>query len=198
MATTKNATKDAPVAKSEETVEPTSNAIVPSNNDVSTQNVIKKLLASGCKRISSVRVKNVNSTEKDNYTMVSFSLGTAIKGHVSNDGGATFEEGVSNTLFTSLFAIAGALKENDELGWMANALLQAPQALNLIFNGCTIDIVQQEIEAGEEYVNPFTTRTDSEPRVYDHKTYINHIVDFKLGKTGERMADRLADKMLGF
>ena len=151
--------------------------------NVSYQNCIKKLIAAGCKRINSVRIKNVNFTEKDNYTMISFTLSTPIRGFVSNDNGVTYQEGMTNTLFTSLYAIVGALKEDDELGWMANALLDNPQALNLIFNGGSIDILQQEIAAGEQFTNPFSTRNDATVQVYDHDVIINHIIGFKLGKT---------------
>lgn len=171
---------------------------IETNTDVSFNNMIKKLIASGCKRINSIRIKNVNYTEKDNYTMISFSLATPIRGFVSNDGGVTYEEGNTNIMFTSSYAISGALKEDEELGWMANALLDNPQALNLIFNGAQIDILQQHISAGEEYKNPFSTRTEVEPQVYDHDIIINHIIGFKLGKVGLKMADKLADKMLGF
>lgn len=167
-------------------------------SNVSYQNIIKKLIASGCKRINSVRIKNVNFTEKDNYTMISFTLASAIRGFVSKDGGVTYEEGQTNTIFTSLYAIVGALKEDEELGWMANAFLENPQALNLIFNGSTVDILQQEVAAGEEFKNPFSTREDIEPQVYDHDLIINHILGFKLGKVGMKMADRLADKLMGF
>ena len=166
--------------------------------NVSYQNCIKKLIAAGCKRINSVRIKNVNFTEKDNYTMISFTLSTPIRGFVSNDNGVTYQEGMTNTLFTSLYAIVGAVKEDDELGWMANALLDNPQALNLIFNGGSIDILQQEIVAGEQFTNPFSTRTDTTVQVYDHDVIINHIIGFKLGKTGEKMAARFADKLMGF
>lgn len=166
--------------------------------NVSYQNCIKKLIAAGCKRINSVRIKNVNFTEKDNYTMISFTLSTPIRGFVSNDNGITYQEGMTNTLFTSLYAIVGAIKENDELGWMANALLDNPQALNLIFNGGNIDILQQEIVAGEQFTNPFSTRNDTTVQVYDHDVIINHIIGFKLGKTGEKMAARFADKLMGF
>lgn len=166
--------------------------------NVSYQNCIKKLIAAGCKRINSVRIKNVNFTEKDNYTMISFTLSTPIRGFVSNDNGVTYQEGMTNTLFTSLYAIVGALKEDDELGWMANALLDNPQALNLIFNGGSIDILQQEIAAGEQFTNPFSTRNDTTVQVYDHDVIINHIIGFKLGKTGEKMAARFADKLMGF
>lgn len=166
--------------------------------NVGYQNCIKKLIAAGCKRINSVRIKNVNFTEKDNYTMVSFTLSNPIRGFVSNDNGVTYQEGMTNTLFTSLYAIVGALKEDDELGWMANALLDNPQALNLIFNGSSVDILQQEVVAGEQFTNPFSTKNDPTVQVYDHDIIINHIIGFKLGKTGEKMAARFADKLMGF
>lgn len=166
--------------------------------NASYQNCIKKLIATGCKRINSVRIKNVNFTEKDNYTMISFTLSTPIRGFVSNDNGVTYQEGMTNTLFTSLYAIVGAVKEDDELGWMANALLDNPRVLNLIFNGGSIDILQQEIVAGEQFTNPFSTRNDPTVQVYDHDVIINHIIGFKLGKTGEKMAARFADKLMGF
>lgn len=165
--------------------------------NVSYQNVIKKLIASGCKRINSVRIKNVNYTEKDNYTMISLTLAKNVRGYVSEDEGVTFELGETNVIFTSLFAIVGALKEDEELGWMGNVLLENPQALNLILNGSTVDIIQQEIEQGVEFTNPFSNGTP-EPLVYDHNIIINHIVGFKLGKTGEKMSNRLADKLMGF
>lgn len=167
-------------------------------SNVSYQNIIKKLIASGCKRINSVRIKNVNFTEKDNYIMISFTIANPIRGFVSNDNGVTYEEGETNIIFTSLYAITGALKEDEDLGWMANALLENPQALNLIFNGATVDILQQEISAGEEFTNPFSTRRDVEPQVYDHNLIINHILGFKLGRVGQKMADRFADKLMGF
>lgn len=169
-----------------------------SGNNVSHQNIVKKLIASGCKRINSIRIKNVNYEEKDNYTRISFTLSSPVRGYVSKDNGATYEFGMTNTMFTSLFAITGALKEDEELSWMANALLENPQALNLIFNGSNVDILQQEISAGEEFSNPFTTKEDPTIQVYDHDIIINHVIGFKLSKVGQRMADRLADKLMGF
>ena len=167
-------------------------------NGVNYKNIIKKLIANGCKRVNSVRIKNVNFTEKDDYTMISFTLDSNIAGYVSDDDGITYHKGETNILFTSLFAITGAFKEDEELSWMANHLLKNPNVINLILNGATVDILQQEISAGEEFVNPFTTKRDPEPRVYDHDIIINHVINFKLGKIGWKMADKLADKLLGF
>ncbi len=178
--------------------ETTANNAVEMANDNRYANVIKTLIAEGAKRINGVRIKNVNCTEKDNYTMISLTLATPIRGFVSNDGGATFQEGMTNTLFTSLYAIVGAMKEDEELGWMGNALLEHPEALNLILNGSTVDIIQQDVPSGVEYKNPFSTREDNSATVYDHDIIINNVVKFKLGKTGIRMSDKLADKLLGF
>ena len=185
----------------ETTVSPVEGAVEnPTDNtaEVSYLNTIKKLIATGCKRINNVRIKNVNCTEKDNYTMISLTLANQVKGFVSDDGGVTYKEGVTNVIFTSLYAIVGAMKEDEELGWMGNALLEHPEALNLILNGSTVDILQQDVASGEEFVNAFSSRTDVEPTVFDHDVIINHIIGFKLGKVGTKMADKLADKLLGF
>lgn len=181
----------------ETTVSPVENA-VDNAAEVGYLNTIKKLIASGCKRINNVRIKNVNCAEKDNYTMISLTLASQVKGFVSDDGGVTYKEGMTNVIFTSLYAIVGAMKEDEELGWMGNALLEHPEALNLILNGSTVDILQQDVAAGEEFINAFSSRSDVEPTVFDHDVIINHIVGFKLGKVGQKMSDKLADKLLGF
>lgn len=180
-------------SQNEEVVE---NKIQIANND-SYKDIIKKMLSNGCKRINSITIKNVNFTEKDNYTMVSFTLKTPIRGYIMDENGE-YKLGMTNTLFTSLFAITGTLKEDEELGWMANALLESPQALNLILNGATVDIIQQDIPQGVEYYNPFSTKAEVDAAVYDHDIIINHIIGFKLGKMGEKMSMRLADKLMGF
>lgn len=172
------------------------NKIQTAGND-SYKDIIKKMLSNGCKRINSITIKNVNFTEKDNYTMVSFTLKTPIRGYVMDENGE-YKLGMANTLFTSLFAITGTLKEDEELGWMANALLESPQALNLILNGATVDIIQQDVPQGVEYYNPFSTKAEVDAAVYDHDIIINHIIGFKLGKMGEKMSMRLADKLMGF
>ena len=144
--------------------------------------VLKTLMASGkCKRFNGLRIKNVNFSEEDNYTRVSFTVASKVPGYVSKDNGVTFTLGETSTIFSSTYALA----EN-------------PKALNLIMNGGTIDIIQQTIAEGEPYHNPFTTKEDVEDTVFDHDTIINYIVGFDLGKTGARFADVLAVKMMGF
>ena len=176
----------------EENVVNTNENVVATSYD----NAIKTLLANGAKKISGIRIKNINFEDKDTYTRVSLTLNKAVRGFISKDNGETYEEGMTNVIFTSLFAIIGAIKEDEELSWMANSLLTSPKKLNPIFNGAEITIVQQDVASGEEYTNPFSTRTDNIPQVYDHDIIINHIIKFKLNKMGEKAADKLLEMVL--
>ena len=72
--------------------------------------------------------------------------------------------------------------------------------IRVLLPGSKIDIIRQLVKAGEEYVNPFTTKSaeDVVPSVFDHDTYITHIVSIELGKNGSKFADMLAMKVMGF
>ena len=156
---------------------------------------IKALVANGGKRHKDVRVKNVNVTDKDVYTMVSFTTNKALPAYVAEDD--EFVLGTSNVIYSSLFAIAGAMREDEELAWMTNALLDNANAVQLILSGATLDVIQVEYAAGESIYNPFTTKEDSEATEYDHDVIINYVVGITLSKIGEKFADKLADKLLG-
>ena len=158
--------------------------------------IIKGIIAAGGKKLPNIRVKNANFTEKDNYTMVSFTLANKVRGYVRDGETGVYKEGMTNVIFTSLFAICGALKEDDEKAWIANHLLNHPTALPLLFAGSTIDIVQTEVAAGVTYRNPFSTRDNVEGVSYDHETIINNVIKVRFGKMGEIAASRLMDKML--
>lgn len=161
--------------------------------------IIKNLMASGkCRKFNDLRIKNVNQSEQDNYTRISFTVNNPVPGYISRDNGLTYELGTTNTIFSSTFALAGLLKEDEEKSWMANTVVERPQVINLILNGGSIDIIQQEVKAGEPYHNPFTTKEEPEDTIFDHDTIVNYIVGVHLGKTGTKFADILAVKMMGF
>ena len=162
------------------------------------KDIIKELMAKGCKRVNDVTVKNVVVEEFDNYVRATLVTREGLDAYVSDDNGATYHKGKSNNIFSSTFAIAGTLKENEELSWMANSIIEHPNILNLILNGSKIDVIIEEVAKGEEYINPFTTKVNPEPTTFDNDTIIKYIVDIKLGKSGMRMADKLADKLMGF
>lgn len=194
MAQTKATT--APVSKTEDPIEEVHQEEIVQG--IGYQNTIKKLIAGGARLIKGVRIKNVNVVEKDNYKRVSFTLNTLVPGYTQNETTLEWEKAKVATIYSSTYAIAGAIKEDEDKAWLGREIDERPQSLNLILNGGTVDIIQQEFEAGEEIINPFTTKANPEGSVTDHATIINHVIKFNFGSTGARMADRLADKLLGF
>lgn len=167
------------------------------NNESSFIEIVKKCIVNGAKRVNGLKVKNINFDEEyedKNYIRISFTVDKPITGYVTNDGGATYEKGETNIVFTSSFALAGLIKENEDMAWMANTIANKPKALSLIFSGATIDILQMEYPTGTPVVNPFAK--NQEGQVYDHDVITNNVINIKLSKSGERFADRLADKML--
>ena len=162
------------------------------------KDVIKDLMASGARRYNGLRIKNVKFSEEDNYTRVTLVVHPTIPGMISKDNGVTWEPGMTNNIFTSTFALAGMLKEDEEKSWLANTLSENPQALNIILNGGIVDVIQHTVKAGVPYKNPFSTREDATETTFDHDTIINYVVGFAYGKTGAKFADILAVKMMGF
>lgn len=158
---------------------------------------IRNCIADGWTKVSGLIVKNVTFEERDNYTAVMISLNKPIDGYISKDEGITYEKGKTNVIFTSTFAIAGMLKENPDLSYLANILNENPKGLSVILNGAEISILSKEIAAGEVYVNPFTTIEEKEGTSFDHDLIINHVIGCKLGKSGAKFAERAALAMLG-
>lgn len=160
-----------------------------------TKDVIAKLIEGGAKRINNLVVKNVNTTDNATYTMVSFTINSKIPGFVNN-GEGEYVEGMTNVIYSSLYAIVGTLKENPDLAWLANPILKNPKALPLILSGAKLSVVQHRIKAGDAYTNPFSSREDLIPNTYDHDVIINYVVGVELSPVGNRMADKLADAIL--
>ena len=138
-------------------------------------------------------IKNVNYEILDTYTRVSFTLRENVKGFRANEDG-DFILGGTNIIFSSIYAIAAMLKEDDELAWLGNEVITNPKLLNLLCSSATIEIIQQKVEEGEEYVNPFAS--NPEPITFDHDTIINHVVGITLSKVGEKVLEKYMDKIM--
>ena len=167
--------------------------------------IVKHLMTlDECKRFNGLKIKNVNTKEnEDNDSIrVTFTVVPKIPGYipvvdpVTGETNRVFVE--TNIIYSSTYGIAGMLKEDDEKAWMANTIIEHPQVINLLMNGGTIDIIQHNVKAGEAYHNPFTTRENPEDVIFEQDTIINYIVGFKFGKSGEKFADMLASKLMGF
>lgn len=155
---------------------------------------IVKALQKKCGKAITRTVKNFNFEILDNYTRFSFTLREPIKAYVNNIETDEYELGKSTVVFSSAYAFAGMLKENDDLAFVANDTIINPKLVSLLTIGGTIDIIQQFVPVGEEYVNPFSS--NPEPIVFEHDVIINHIVGMKPGKTGLKFLDKYMDKMM--
>ena len=195
MATTKrNAAEATIVAPATEEVK---NEVMETKSSIKTvSQVIKDLLANGCKRIVNMRVKSAKVTEKDNYTMVSLTLEKPITGYVSDEDGV-FEKGETNVIFASTYSLAATLKESDDTAFAANTLVENPKGFEVILAGARIDIIQQEVSADELYVNPFSSRSEDEGEALGHDTIINHIVSINPSSNARDLLKLMALKMMG-
>lgn len=158
--------------------------------------VVKDLLANGCKRFVNMRVKTAKVTEKDSYVMVSLTLDKPVPGYRADEDGV-FEKGETNIIFASTYSLAATLKENDDTAFAANNLVENPKGFEVILAGAKIDIVQQEVAADELYVNPFSSRSEEDGEALGHDTIINHIVSITPSDRAMRLLDAMALKMLG-
>lgn len=149
--------------------------------------IIKECLTKGWTRKSKIKVKNVNVTEKDEYVMVSFTVIPPVEGYVYDEDTDTYKLGKTNVIFSSSYAIAGAMKEDENLAWLANSIIAKPAMINALMNGGTIDIISKHIAEGEEYVNPFSS--DPDPITFDHDTIINIIVEMELSNNGKKVVE---------
>ena len=106
---------------------------------------------------------------------------------------------LSNNIFTSAYAIAGAMKEEAKGAIFADAVSSMTAVLagrqeaeivgtaniaNLLFAGGVIDVICQFVKAGEAYINPFASAT-TEDTVFDEDRIFHHVVRCQFGPVGE-------------
>lgn len=106
---------------------------------------------------------------------------------------------LSNNVFTSAYAVAGAMKEDAKGAIFADAVSSMTAVLagrqeaeivgtaniaNLLFAGGVVDVICQFVKAGEVYVNPFASAT-TEDTVFDEDRIFHHVVRCQFGPVGE-------------
>lgn len=157
--------------------------------------VIAELLKNGGVQVKDLKVKNVTVTRCENYVRLGITLDKPVKGMVTKDNGVTYEEGETNVIFVSLYSITSLLKDDDDAAFAANHLVEHPDGMGIVLSRATLNIIQETVEAGTEYKNPWST--NAEATVFDHKTIITHVTDITLSDFAIRKLDRLADSLLG-
>ena len=174
---------EAPVA---EEVVATESAVTEQNVASSYDEKLKALLSDKDNRVyRNIRIRNITKREKtgdwENITLV---LDGMIPGYIRQDDG-TWKKGMTNNLYTTSYAIAGILKENDEVAAVANKISEHPEMIPLVLNGAIISVVQTDVAKDEAYTFPFSTRDRKEKYTRDHDWIANNIFNVNLGKAGK-------------
>jgi hypothetical protein len=156
--------------------------------------VIAELLKNGAESVKGLKVKNVTVTPQENYVRVALTVDKPVKGMVSEDS-VTYVEGETKVIFVSLFSITSLLKDNDDAAFAVNHFVKNPESMQVVLSRATIDILQEHVEEGQEYKNPWSE--SAEATVFDHATIINHITNITLSEFAIRKIDKLADTLLG-
>lgn len=160
------------------------------------KDICNEIVANGGTRIRNIKVRSCKITEQDNYTMVSLTLDRKVKGYRANEDTGIFEEGTTNIIFSSSYSLASVIKNDPEIAFCANSLVDNPRGFEVVLSGATIDIIQQPVAADELYKNPFSTR-DYEGEALGHDTIINHVVNIVPSQRAMAVLDRMALAMLG-
>ena len=158
--------------------------------------IIKNLLNKGAVQVKGLKVESVNVDVKDTYTNIGIKLNKPIKGFLTDDGGVTFEEKDTNMLYISAYQLSGILKAMPEVAFLGQHVIKVPTSPSVLLPGATINIIQEKIEAGTPYINPFTTVDNPEPTEFEHDLYINYITDIKFGESGNECAKDVRKFML--
>lgn len=160
------------------------------------KDICNEIVANGGKRVKGLTVRSCKITEQENYTMISLTLDKKVRGYRANEDTGIFEEGETNVIFSSSYSLASVIKNDPEIAFCANSLVENPRGFEVVLSGATIDIIQQSVAADELYKNPFSTR-DYEGEALGHDTIINHIVNIVPSKRAMSVLDRMALAMLG-
>ena len=158
------------------------------------KNVVEQLLKQGSQLVKNLTVKNVTVTLKENYIRLCLTLDKPVKGYIADDKG-NYTLGETKFIYVSLFSIAAILRDNDEASFAVNHIIKKPSSVEVLLNGARVDIIQQSVKAGKEYVNPWSET--AAPVVFDHDTLMNHVVNITFNQRSINLLGNLAKSILG-
>lgn len=158
------------------------------------EEAVASLRKAGAKAEKGLIIKNVTVTDCDSWTRIALTLNREVAGPVSDEEG-NWAMGTTNVVFLSLYSVIGVLKNTDDTIAVASYIASHPTALQVILNGATVEILQQEVKANATYVNAFTGQeTEHEA---DHDSLFNHLVSIEFTDRSRRAIEKIEDKLLG-
>lgn len=162
-----------------------------------TQKVLSQLMAvKGNENVKDLVVRNINTKDMSTWTRVSVTLDKLVKGYVVDQETGEYVIGNTNVIYVSTFSLIAAMRENPDLAFAGNHLIEHPLAIGVVFGGAKIDVILEKVTENQEYKNPFSDNATEV--IIEHDNYFAHIHNIRLSERGLKMIDKIADKMLGF
>ena len=142
-----------------------------------------------------VTIMNVTVKDCNTWTRVALTLDKEVMGYVA-DGDGEYKKGKTRIVSTSLYDIAGVLKNTDDTRAITSYVVAHPTALQILLSSAKGELLQEEIAANATYTNHFTgEEVENES---DHNSIFNHLVSIELSDKGLRAVEKIEDKLLGF
>lgn len=156
---------------------------------------VSTLLKNGAKRVNNLVVTNVTVRTLESYTRIALTLDKPVKGYVADDDG-NYSLSETNVIFVSLYSLNMAIRENEEMAFAVNEISEHPESLQILLSHAKIDVVQEDVVAGQVRTNPFNGKEDD--ATPDHDCIYNHVVAItSLSDKGMRGLEKIEDKILG-
>lgn len=177
--------------------------------------IIRECLADNkhFRRVNNLHIKNVKAfarLAKDTgrvITRLTFVVKERVPGMVVDEdnldafGMPTKKLGGSNNIFTSAYAVSGAMKESAKGAIFADSVANMTAVLagadereitgnaniaNTLYAGGIMDVICQYVPANTPYRNPFSSADDdAEPDTFEEDRIFHHIVRLQFGEVGE-------------
>ena len=156
---------------------------------------VSTLLKNGATSVNNLVVTNVTVRRLESYTRVALTLDKPVKGYVSDDDD-NYSLSETNVIFVSLYSLNTAIKENEEMAFAVNEIGEHPESLQILLSHAKINVIQEQVVAGQVRTNPFTGKEDD--NVTDHDCIYNHVVGIvSLSDKAMRGLEKIEDKILG-
>lgn len=177
--------------------------------------IIRECLADAkhFRRVNNLHIKNVKAFARlaqetgQVITRLTFVVKEKIPGMTVDEntldafGMPTKRIGASTNIFSSAYAVSGAMKETAKGAIFADSVANMTAVLagasereitgnaniaNMLYAGGTMDVICQFVPANTPYNNPFSsTDDDSDATTFDEDRIFHHVVRLQFGEVGE-------------
>lgn len=153
---------------------------------------IAYLVANGATLHKARKVRGVTVSPGDTRTLVTIRVDKPVPGYVQDEND-NYVAGDTDKVFVTLWDVLHLFRENDDLAMIGNAIARNPRSLEVLLAGATLNVVQEQITAGDVTLNPYT---GEERQASEHDTVYSHIDALKLSDRGMKCVDKLIDHLL--